>query len=117
MLPFYSGDYGDGNIRIVEDALNQSPVNLNHPFSALHFIASDPKDDKSLENSFWYGEAIKNPDDGWRFPKCVITIIYHLTRSIVKSKLEEGLRQTYSQWQSQIHHFQKTFSLPFPHLE
>ncbi|CBK20261.2 uncharacterized protein [Blastocystis hominis] len=63
VLPFYSGDYGDGHIRIVEDALNVSPVNLNHPFSALHFIASDPKDDRSLENYFWFGETIKNLDD------------------------------------------------------
>lgn len=44
-------------------------MNLNHPFSALRFAASKLEDDKSLENSFWYGDTIKNPDDGWRFPQ------------------------------------------------
>ena len=45
------------------------------------------------------------------FHSALFIINNHLTYSIVKTKLEDSLRQTYSQWQSQIHHFQKTFSL------
>ena len=46
-----------------------------------------------------------------------LSAINRLTRSIVKTKLEDSLRQTYSQWQSQIHHYQKSFSLfSFFHL-
>ena len=96
LIPFYSEDYGDGHIRIVEDTMNQSPTNLNHPFSGLHFKTTPIKDDTSLKNTFWYGEHVSS-EDGWRFPQAV------------KQKLEESVQSTFSRWQGLILNYRNMF--------
>lgn len=63
-IPFYSDDYGYGRFSVTEDPGNTSPVNLNHPFSALHLTTDFLQDDESLRHSFWY--AIKRSKEPWR---------------------------------------------------
>lgn len=66
-IPFYSADYGYGRFILREDPLNQSPLNLNHPYSALHLNTGIINDDTRLKNSFWY--ASKRSSEPWRDAK------------------------------------------------